>query len=59
MWYSVYIAQFPEYTVPLIDHLMEFKIGHWDMWDHYFTCYYAVVVVVAAAAAAAAAANLT
>jgi len=29
--YSVYVAQFPEYTLPLIDHLLELKIGHWDM----------------------------
>lgn len=29
--YSVYVAQFPEYTLPLIDHLLEYKIGHWDM----------------------------
>jgi len=37
---SVYVAQFPEYTVPLIDHLLEFKIGHWDMCVQYFTCCY-------------------
>ncbi|PSN56928.1 Tubulin-specific chaperone D [Blattella germanica] len=27
---SVYIAQFEEYTVPLINHLIERKLGHWD-----------------------------
>ncbi|GIY26319.1 tubulin-specific chaperone D [Caerostris darwini] len=27
---SVYIAQFSEYTLPLINHLLEFKINHWD-----------------------------
>jgi len=31
VYYSVYVAQFGEYTVPLIDHLLELKIGHWDM----------------------------
>ncbi|XP_074649513.1 tubulin-specific chaperone D-like isoform X1 [Tubulanus polymorphus] len=27
---SVFIAQFPEYTIPVIDHLAEVKVGHWD-----------------------------
>jgi len=27
---SVYIAQYSEYTRPLIDHLVECKLGHWD-----------------------------
>ncbi|XP_069674548.1 tubulin-specific chaperone D [Periplaneta americana] len=27
---SVYIAQFEEYTLPLINHLIDMKIGHWD-----------------------------
>ncbi|XP_059617453.1 tubulin-specific chaperone D [Phlebotomus argentipes] len=27
---SDYIAQFPEYTRPLIDHLIEKKVNHWD-----------------------------
>ncbi|XP_061405504.1 tubulin-specific chaperone D [Lethenteron reissneri] len=27
---SEYIAGFPEYTCPLIDHLVELKINHWD-----------------------------
>lgn len=27
---SVYIANFPEYTIPLIDHLVAMKINHWD-----------------------------
>ena len=28
--HSVHIAQFSEYTRPLIDHLVEYKLGHWD-----------------------------
>lgn len=40
VYYSVYVAQFGEYTVPLIDHLLELKIGHWDMCVYYFTCSY-------------------
>ena len=28
---SVFVAQFPEYTRPLIDHLVQHKINHWDM----------------------------
>jgi len=28
--FSVYIAQFEEYTMPLINHLVERKVGHWD-----------------------------
>ncbi|XP_022919826.2 tubulin-specific chaperone D [Onthophagus taurus] len=28
---SVYIAQFDEYTTPLIDHLLERKVDHWDI----------------------------
>lgn len=27
---SVYIAQFPEYTVALINHLADVKVSHWD-----------------------------
>uniref|UniRef100_A0A673Z935 Tubulin-specific chaperone D n=1 Tax=Salmo trutta TaxID=8032 RepID=A0A673Z935_SALTR len=27
---SVYIASFPEYTRPMIDHLVAMKINHWD-----------------------------
>ncbi|XP_033896427.2 tubulin-specific chaperone D [Acipenser ruthenus] len=27
---SVYIASFPEYTQPMIDHLVSMKINHWD-----------------------------
>lgn len=27
---SVYIAGFPEYTQPMIDHLVTMKINHWD-----------------------------
>uniref|UniRef100_A0A8C9TIV3 Tubulin-specific chaperone D n=1 Tax=Scleropages formosus TaxID=113540 RepID=A0A8C9TIV3_SCLFO len=27
---SVYIASFPEYTKPMIDHLVAMKINHWD-----------------------------
>uniref|UniRef100_A0A8B9Z6H2 Tubulin-specific chaperone D n=1 Tax=Buteo japonicus TaxID=224669 RepID=A0A8B9Z6H2_9AVES len=27
---SVYIASFPEYTQPMIDHLVNMKINHWD-----------------------------
>ncbi|KAJ8961404.1 hypothetical protein NQ318_014649 [Aromia moschata] len=27
---SVYVAQFEEYTLPLIDHLLKRKIDHWD-----------------------------
>jgi hypothetical protein len=29
--FSVYIAQFEEYTLPLINHLVDRKIGHWDV----------------------------
>jgi len=28
--FSVYIAQFEEYTLPLINHLVSRKVGHWD-----------------------------
>lgn len=28
--FSVYIAGFPEYTQPMIDHLVNMKINHWD-----------------------------
>jgi hypothetical protein len=28
--FSVYISQFPEYTIALINHLMEVKVVHWD-----------------------------
>ncbi|KAM4691322.1 tubulin-specific chaperone D [Rhinophrynus dorsalis] len=27
---SVFVAGFPEYTQPMIDHLVEMKINHWD-----------------------------
>ncbi|MBN3310433.1 TBCD protein, partial [Amia calva] len=27
---SVYVARFPEYTQPMIDHLVAMKINHWD-----------------------------
>lgn len=27
---SVYIAQYPEYTKPLINHLVDKKVDHWD-----------------------------
>lgn len=26
----MHIAQFPEYTSPLIDHLLDHKVNHWD-----------------------------
>lgn len=29
-FFSVYIAGFPEYTQPMIDHLINMKINHWD-----------------------------
>lgn len=29
-FFSVYISQFPEYTLTLINHLLEHKINHWD-----------------------------
>jgi len=29
-FFSVYIAGFPEYTQPMIDHLVNMKINHWD-----------------------------
>jgi hypothetical protein len=28
--FSVYVAQFEEYTLPLINHLIDRKIEHWD-----------------------------
>lgn len=28
---SDYIAQYDEYTIPLLDHLVEMKTGHWDI----------------------------
>lgn len=28
---SVYIAQFEEYTLPLIKHLVDRKVDHWDI----------------------------
>lgn len=28
---SDFIAQYEEYTIPLIDHLVDFKTGHWDI----------------------------
>ena len=33
---SVFIAEFPEYTQPVIDHLANVKLGHWDRWGYYF-----------------------
>nr|XP_022315849.1 tubulin-specific chaperone D-like [Crassostrea virginica] len=27
---SVYVAQFPEYTIALINHLVDIKVSHWD-----------------------------
>nr|CAB62532.2 hypothetical protein [Homo sapiens] len=30
MFNSVFIAGFPEYTQPMIDHLVTMKISHWD-----------------------------
>lgn len=30
LFFSVYIAGFPEYTQPMIDHLVNMKINHWD-----------------------------
>lgn len=29
-FFSMYIAGFPEYTQPMIDHLVNMKINHWD-----------------------------
>ncbi len=31
-FYSVYISQFEEYTLSLIDHLVQVKTSHWDRW---------------------------
>ncbi|KAK2723086.1 hypothetical protein QYM36_003325 [Artemia franciscana] len=28
---SCFVGKYPEYTASLIDHLMEFKVGHWDL----------------------------
>lgn len=28
---SVFVAQFEEYTLPLIDHLLHKKVDHWDI----------------------------
>lgn len=28
--FSVFIATFKEYVTPMIDHLVELKVGHWD-----------------------------
>lgn len=28
---SVFVAQFEEYTLPLINHLLEKKVDHWDI----------------------------
>ena len=28
---SMFLAQFPEYTSALIDHLATVKVSHWDM----------------------------
>ena len=28
--FSTFIAGFPEYTQPMIDHLVTMKINHWD-----------------------------
>ena len=27
---SVFVAQYSEYTRPLIDHLVKYKLSHWD-----------------------------
>ena len=27
---SAYVAQYTEYTQPLIDHVVQTKLGHWD-----------------------------
>ena len=27
---SVFVAQFDEYTLAMIDHLVAYKLGHWD-----------------------------
>uniref|UniRef100_A0A8C6YE40 Tubulin-specific chaperone D n=1 Tax=Naja naja TaxID=35670 RepID=A0A8C6YE40_NAJNA len=32
---SVYVAGFPEYTQPMIDHLINMKINHWDRYIYY------------------------
>lgn len=32
---SVFVAQFPEYTQPMIDHLVDVKINHWDRYVSY------------------------
>jgi len=29
--FSVHVAQFEEYTLPLIDHLLHKKVDHWDI----------------------------
>ncbi|XP_041076570.1 tubulin-specific chaperone D-like [Polyodon spathula] len=35
---SVYIASFPEYTKPMIDHLVNMKINHWDGCSRMLCC---------------------
>lgn len=35
-FYSVYVAQFPEYTDSLIAHLADVKVHHWDRLVFFF-----------------------
>lgn len=30
LFFSTFIAGFPEYTQPMIDHLVAMKVSHWD-----------------------------
>lgn len=30
-FHSPFVAQFEEYTLPLIDHLVQYKVDHWDV----------------------------
>lgn len=30
--HSMFVAQFEEYTIHLIDHLAQVKVSHWDRW---------------------------
>lgn len=32
LFFSTFIAGFPEYTQPMIDHLVTMKVNHWDRW---------------------------
>jgi hypothetical protein len=36
---SVFVAQYPEYTRALIDHLVQQKLGHWDRYIDQCTWY--------------------